>query len=332
MTADLSNIDLWSGVAFQEAAQVWVEAVCEEVGLALTGAFEQPHCMPWSSAFSFQSNDGSLWFKVNAVGTRHEPALVGVLAQLVPDLMPTVLATDPERGWSLTRDAGPTLRSTAPPDQLWTDWEGIVGRYAEAQVQLAHDVPALLATGVPEVTPATLPTLFAELVDRLSKRDVALGGLADAQTRTLQDRLPAYEELCVELAESGVPSSIQHDDLHSSNICWAGSVESARVIDWGDASVGHPLGTMLCTLNSIAHHAMCEVEDPRVARVCDAYLEPFTRYASLSALRRCVTSARTTGCVTRALSWRSALLKQPVSISAGLEFPVRGWLLELLDT
>ena len=70
-------------------------------------------------------------------------------------------------------------------------------------------------------------------------------------------------------------------------------LSSVRIIDWGDASVGHPFGTMLATLNSIAFHAGVlradrRMDDPRVLRIRDAYLEPFTSLGSRKELLRWV--------------------------------------------
>jgi hypothetical protein len=113
-------------------------------------------------------------------------------------------------------------------------------------------------------------------------------------------------------------------------------VESARVIDWGDASWGSPLASMLTTMNSTAFHAGLYVEGrpvdaPAVLRVRDAYLEPFTAYAPRSELVHLVDLARRTGCVSKALSYRAALREAPASVHAELEFPVRDWLMGLLD-
>ena len=104
-----------------------------------------------------------------------------------------------------------------------------------------------------------------------------------------------------------------------------------RVIDWGDSCVSHPFGTMLATLNSIAWHAGVERDDPQVQRVRDAYLEPFDTYGRRDELRRWVSLARRTGCVTRALSYVHALQGEPESALEELEWPVRGWMLEILD-
>ena len=132
---------------------------------------------------------------------------------------------------------------------------------------------------------------------------------------------------------------MQHDDLHSNNVCWPGEIadlSSVRIIDWGDASIGHPFGTMLVTLNSIAFDADVPVDgrqfhDSRMLRLRDAYLEPFSSLCDLEELRRWVGLARSTGCVTRALAWERALQAAPLSLIAKYEFPVRGWLLELLE-
>jgi len=121
-----------------------------------------------------------------------------------------------------------------------------------------------------------------------------------------------------------------HDDLHSANICWADGA-GPRVIDWGDTVVGHPFGTMLATLNSIAWHAEIELDDPRVLRVREAYLDVFADTGTAEERRHWVTLARRTGCVSRALSYERALVGEPAEAEADLDWPVRGWLLELLE-
>jgi len=326
------NVTTWSGPEFLSEATEWVAEAASAAGLVLTGVREQPHVRAWSSAVRYGAEGGDLWFKVNAQGTRHEGRLVATLGELEPSLVAPVMAVDTDRGWSLTRDAGPVMRSVAPPEELWDSWETVLVRYAEAQIRLAEHRAALLATGLPEVSPKTLPTLLRELVRELAATAPEEGGLTDAEHDKLLLSFDEYDAWCDELAGSRVPSTVQHDDLHSSNICWGGSAANARVIDWGDASWGFALGTMLCTLNSIAWQARCELDDPRVTRVRDAYLEPFTAYAERAELLRQVELARRTGCVTRALSYRASLMGEPVATHREEDFPVRGWLLELLET
>ncbi len=324
-------VAVWSSPAFVEEARAWVADQVRPLGLRLTGDGEQPHCRPWSSAISFESDGGRLWFKVNGPGIRHEAALVDLLGDVVPDLVPEVVAADHDRAWSLTRDAGPVLRSVVPVDEQWPAWEGILARYAQAQLELARHRDAVAAAGVPEVSPTTLPRLARSLVAELAGRDPSDGGLSSEETTRLEARLSSYDGWCATLATSGVPDSVQHDDLHSSNVCWNGSIGDARIIDWGDATWGSPLATMLCTLNSLAFHADCADDDPRLARVRDAYLEPFTTFADRAELVELVTLARRTGAVTRALSYQHAFAGEPRSAEAEADWPVRGWLLEVLE-
>jgi hypothetical protein len=332
-------VALWTSNAFLEEARVWVAAQLARHGSRLTGGWEQPHARVWSSTIGFETTEGRVWFKVNGSGTAYEAGLVALLGELRPGLAPDVIAYDRARAWSLTRDGGPMLRSIAASDELWTYWERLLPSYAEAQLALAQHRTRLLSSEIPHLAPVQLRLEYRRLLTELPVLPIEDGGLTTEQASTLERLLPTYDDWCAELATSPVPHSLQHDDLHSNNVCWPRKVDdlsSVRIIDWGDASVGHPFGTMLATLNSIAFHAGVlpsdrRMDDPRVLRIRDAYLEPFTGLGSREELLRWVALARSTGCVTRAVSWERALQDAPLTTVMGEEFPVRGWLLELLE-
>jgi Phosphotransferase enzyme family len=329
---------LWTSSAFVEEARAWVAAKLALRGIRLTGEWEQPHARVWSSTIRFETTEGRFWFKVNGSGTAYEASLVALLNELCPGLTPEVLAYDSAEAWSLTRHAGPVMRSTAAPDALWLRWERLLPRYGQAQLDLAEARTQLLATGAPDRSPERLPLEYRRLLGKLTARSVEDGGLTAEQVSALERALPSYHDTCAELAASPVPNSIQHDDLHSNNVCWPGDaddVTSVRIIDWGDASVGHPFGTMLATLNSIAFHAGLRsghhmINEPRLLRIRDAYLEPFSRLGGRAELQHWVMLARSIGCLTRALSWERALQDAPGAVAAEQEFPVRAWLLDLL--
>jgi Phosphotransferase enzyme family len=337
--SQIDPVALWTSSAFIEDTRAWVAEQLAPRGIRLTGEWEQPHARVWSSTIRFETTEGRVWFKVNGNGTAYEAALVALLGELHPGLAPEVLTHDETRACSLTRDAGPVLRSVADPDALWAHWERLLPRYAEAQLALATQSSRLLNAGTPDRSPAQLPAEFGRLLSELAARPIEDGGLTAEQVGALA-RVPGYENWCAELAASPIPDSLQHDDLHSNNVCWPGrpdDLDSVRIIDWGDASIGHPFGTMLATLNSIAFHAGLLsddrglVDDLQVLRVCDAYLEPFSGFGRREELLRWVTLARSTGCVSRALAWERAAQDAPRSVIAEHEFPVRGWLLELLE-
>jgi hypothetical protein len=332
-------VALWTSSAFLESARTWVAAQLGPGGIRLTGEWQQTHARVWSSTIRFETTEGRIWFKVNGLGTVYEAKVVALLDELCPGLAPQLLAYDDAVAWSITRDGGPMLRSKTKPDALWGYWERLLARYGEAQLALAADRPRMLACGAPDRGPVQLPLEFDRLLDKLASQPIEQGGITRQQAAILERVLPAYEGRCAELAASPIPDSLQHDDLHSNNVGWPGEMadlSSVRIIDWGDASIGHPFGTMLATLNSIAFEAGVPVDgrqlhDSRLLRLRDAYLEPFSSLCGVEELRWLVGLARSTGSVTRALAWERALQEAPLSVIAKYEFPVRSWLLELLE-
>src|SRR3954470_2420770 len=179
--AGMDRVALWTSAPFLADVRTWVEGRLAAHGIELTGEWDQPHARVWSSAIRFETTAGRVWFKVNGPGTAHEPELVRLIDRRVPGLVPEVLAVDTDRHWSLSRDGGPLLRGLAGPELLWGPWEQLVGRYADAQLQLAQERDAVLAAGVQDVSPATVPALARQLVDDLSSMPVDEGGLTPAQ-------------------------------------------------------------------------------------------------------------------------------------------------------
>ena len=102
------------------------------------------------------------------------------------------------------------------------------------------------------------------------------------------------------------PATVQHDDLHDGNVF--GSADAVRIIDWGDASLAHPFGTLLITLRVLASQLQCGWDDSRLEPVRDGYLEVWrTAGESTDAFRRELDLAVRTGALARAAAWRRAL-------------------------
>ena len=66
-------------------------------------------------------------------------------------------------------------------------------------------------------------------------------------------------------------------------------------------------------------------------RLRDAYLATYDDHGSAPERERWSWLARRTGCVTKALSYVRAFEGEPPSAEAEEDWPVRGWLRELLD-
>ena len=256
----------------------WIRAHVE-----VTGEIDQPYDAPWSTVLRVPGRDGVVWFKENIAPLRHEAAVLRLLAARCPDRVTELVAVDVERGWMLTRDAGTCFYELHAGE---SDWLALLPRYAELQLAVAADADALVAAGAPDRRLAVLPGALASLLD--AERGLAAGELA-----RLRAFVPRVAAACEELASFGIPESIQHDDLHGANVFARDGV--ARVVDWGDACVSHPFGTLTITLSLFR-----EDTDWDVDRLRDAYLEPFGPPATLP---RAADLGELVGAVTRALKW-----------------------------
>ncbi len=103
-----------------------------------------------------------------------------------------------------------------------------------------------------------------------------------------------------------------------------------RIFDWGDAAVAHPFGTMLATMRSIASRGGSGGDRTVLARLRDAYLEPWTDRHARPTLIRSVDNAVRVATVGRALAWQRALSGIPRQELGEDAEAVPGWLLESL--
>jgi hypothetical protein len=288
VTAELFGIAVWSTPEWVAGALSWMDNALAAAGLRRTGPVSQPHLRAWGTALTAPTQRGPVWLKAPGPRNMFEAPLYGLLSRLVPDRVLTPIAVDLERGWLLLPDGGPTLRELATPDPELAE---ILPRYGELQRDLAGQVDTLLAFGLADMRASAMPVRFEEALEVAHRR------AADEADRTAVDAVaamrPEFTEWCRRLAESPVPPSLDHNDLHPGNVFAGG----ARFYDWGDAVVAHPFASMLVALNF--------VQD--VPRLRDAYLEAFTDLAPRAELVAEVELACRVGKVARALVWERAL-------------------------
>jgi hypothetical protein len=299
---------LWTEPDWLESVHAWIRSQLERLGLEPAGEIEQPHVRPWSTVLRVPTDDGDVWFKANMPTQAFEVAVVETLAARRPDLVPTLLATDLQRGWMLQGDGGTRLREILEETGDFDVWIEILPLYAELQMDVAADRDRLLAAGVPDRLLASLPGQFEEVLADAE----ALETLTQDERRRLASLAPRIEAECRELADYGLPETIQHDDLHDGQVF----VRDGRFLffDWGDACVSHPFYTLVVTLAVLAYRLELDHDAPELDRFRDAYLEPWTRFRPLRELEQAYPFAYRLGVLCRGLTWRSvvAVLPQPL--------------------
>jgi hypothetical protein len=243
------------------AAEAWIRAVVQP-----TGPIVLERERPWATVVRVPLAEGQAWFKACGIVQAFEPWLTAQLAVRWPDRVVRVFAHDPDRAWLLTADAGQPVSIAGNPPEVWLR---ALPAYAELQIgEMAH-VEDHLAHGVQDLQIEALPARFDAL---LRREDLPL---EPAEIDRLRRFAPRFAELCDRLAAEHPVSSIQHDDLHMRSLFDDGT--SLRVLDWGDASIGHPFASLVTTFRFLEELNGLSPTDPWFERLRDAYLEPWGR-------------------------------------------------------
>jgi phosphotransferase family enzyme len=263
------------------AARAWLDQ-----RVAVTGRPAATHRRPWAVVWRVPVSTGQVWFKQCAPVQAFEPALTIRLAADFPQLLPQVLASDIERRWLLLADAGAPVRRFGNRPEFWVD---VLPRYAELQRDQARRVDEHLAAGVPDLRLELLPARYGELL--------AANLPCDREKKDAIARLePSFARWCVELADHGIPATVQHDDLHHSNLFVHN--RHLRILDWGDTVISHPFASLVVTFQFLEEVNGLAPDDPCFLRLRRAYLEPWGsgHEAALSVALR-------VGAVAHAISW-----------------------------
>src|SRR5262245_15203841 len=160
-------------------------------------------------------------------------------------------------------DAGEPLRVFGNPPERW---QAFLPAYAELQIGESPYVEEHLGSGTPDLRLEHLPRFFDDLIRAELPLDAAERAALDASA-------PRFAELCAELAAAGIGPSVQHDDLHMNNVYARG--DELRVLDWGDASIGHPFFSLFEVFRFLGEMNHLPPDDPWFGRLREAYLEPW---------------------------------------------------------
>jgi hypothetical protein len=276
--------------------------------IGVTGEPADVSLRPWSAT----ARVGDVWLKACGTGGRYEVPLLGALLWWGAPHAVLPLAVDTPRGYVALPDAGTLLRSGGHGAEPWPQ---LLTEHAALQRQLQRHADDAVAVGVPDLRPERLP----RELDALLARTALPGDLRAAVTA----QQPDLREHCALLAAGPVAATVQHDDLHDGNVV-VDDDGAARVLDWGDSSVGHPFGVLLVTLRALARRY--GLDDAARDRLRDTYLDTWTDLADRSTLLKLADAAQQVQAVARALSWERALCDADADERQRWGDPVTGWL------
>ena len=291
----------WDQETWRNAALGWARRELAARGLRETGR-PDVRLRPWSVLVRIPvegSGEGpartAVWLKANPPAGAFEAPLTAALARRVPEYVLEPLAVDADRGWSLLPHGGELFRQfldRTPADPR--AWEEPLRQYATMQRALIPHTKDLEQLGVPSARTTSLPEVFDEVVQFIETTTEP--AVDPAQLHALR---PLLRELCAELAELGIPDSLDHSDLHDGQF-FHPAPGRYTFFDWGDAAISHPFCSLLVPAGRVRERYGPEA----LPRLRDAYLEPWTGNGRTpTELRRALTLATRLGVLGRAAAW-----------------------------
>lgn len=320
----------WEEPTWLEEASAWIQAQLAACGWTSLGPVEVVRLRPWSAFARVSTTNGNAYFKATAPDCHYEAAVTQALARWRPDCTVPLLAVDLDRGWLLSADAGPTLHTASPSLDQLAHWLKVLPLCVELQLQLADHVPELLGFGLFDRRLSQLPPLYNQLMEGHENLRVGLEpGLTTAEYARLRELRPWIAAACEQLAELGLPETLVHEEVHSTNVLVSG--DRYLFTDWSEGVITHPFFTLLVTLRGAAIEFGLDENGPELRRLRDAYLEPWTAFATREKLLAAFALANRLAMVNRALAWHQGTGSLAQRHKAPYADSVPNWLRHFLE-
>lgn len=321
---------LWQDAEWRARVNEWARDALEKQNMRVVGELQETQVRPWSIVLHTLTDRGKIYFKAPPPVLAHELALTEKLAQWFPSQIPQVVAVERTECWWLARDGGESIRANLKATRDLGEWCAALRLYAKMQMKLAGRVDEMLALGVPDRRPRTLPAQFAALLQDTPMLRIDLPkGISREEYARLGEMASPLAEWCGQLEESKIPNSLHHGDLNSSNVL---KHEGQFVfVDWGDASVAHPFSSLRTALVSAEIVLDLPDNDAGTMPLRKAYLEAWTDYDSLENVRAEFRLAHRLSSLVSALSWYRDLVPLSEAERAPYEHAVPSLLQEFLS-
>jgi hypothetical protein len=269
----------WEGRGWLHRAVGWSQSELWRHGLGTIEHVAQVRAWEFSTVLRLTAGARRFFFKAVPAGREREMRVTRRVAERLPHLVAPMIASDVEQGWMLMAGVeGPSLETTGDVRR----WEAAARAYAGLQIDWVDHATGLLTLGVHDIRPSRLAAeIDACLTDGPALSPGLRRDLRPPEIQALRTLSPVLANACTELEAGGIPNTLDHGDLWASNVI--DTADGPVIIDWEDACFSHPFFGLWYLLMS----AEDRVDDLARAqsRIRDAYLEPWTRYASPERLR-----------------------------------------------
>jgi aminoglycoside phosphotransferase (APT) family kinase protein len=236
----------WFTASWYDEAEGWIDAQLAALGRSRTGMAVPTKVWSLSAVLRVPCGPAApVWFKASCRHFHAEPTLTRLVAQLLPEHAPPIVAADEDHAWLLMEDLAGTdaAQQDAAPRGLGAAAAQIA---AKLQLRSLDHLDEIAAMGVPVRGLAETLRGFDEiLVSSVELDDVTHDELAGARGMRQE-----VHDLVEALAALGLPETLVHGDLHPGNV--AQDRDSLVLYDWSDAAISHPFFDLIHLTRSMA--------------------------------------------------------------------------------
>ncbi|MDN3905740.1 hypothetical protein [Arthrobacter sp. YD2] len=305
---ETDHLRIWRSEDFREQALHWiaVQLAGGHTPVPVHGPLSLHRVRFWSAVFTVETGRGRLWFKAANPGQAFEAALLQELARLVPGHVISPLAVDTVRGWLLLPDGGTVLAGEG--ESTAAQWRGLLEQAARMQADLAPHGEELQLAGLPVLRADQAEHYAAGMIEDLAMLPASHPQhLSAAQACLLEAGLSSAAGAFRALDESGIPHSLQPNDVTLRNAFRARNGAGLRLFDFGDAFWSHPFAALQLPLRMAAGSwpDPAPPDDAVVQRMRRSYLSQWP--AVEGDIRRVLEGADRLASLHRCESWRRLL-------------------------
>ena len=154
-------------------------------------------------------------------------------------------------------------------------------------------------------------------------------GITEAEYTKLLALQGVVEQKCRQLAAYNIPATIQHGDLHDTNIFH--NNHQPAFFDWGDSAISHPFFSLRTAFVSIENSLNYAENDPRFDALRDIYLASWTQFETKENLLDAYKIAQQISSLATASAWFRLLSTLDNTLFAKYSYAIPNLLQELLS-
>jgi hypothetical protein len=143
----------------------WADQELSSLDIRMSSREPKVRIRHWSIVAEISTINGSVWAKQNAPRFAYEGRLLELLNRHAPEHTVELLALDAERGYTLSKDAGDTLKGQS--ELTLALWKTLIDYYASIQHRLSEHAPEMLAASVPDLRATRIPSYFRSVLSLL---------------------------------------------------------------------------------------------------------------------------------------------------------------------